>query len=368
MSDVPVLSRAPEVVARFPSCRVLVVGDIMLDEYVFGTVGRISPEAPVPVVAVTRETKVPGGAANVALNLRGLGAGVEMAGLLGNDAAGRFVARALKGKRIGVSAAILDPDRPTTVKTRVIAHSQQVVRVDREHKFPPSRETCDALLRKALSALADVDGVVLSDYGKGALTAELVGEVTSAATRKGIFVAVDPKRSDLSFYRGCTVITPNKGEAQAALGGRELATDLDVWEAGKDLLRAGRSRAILITRGEEGMTLVERGRSACFHVPAFARQVFDVTGAGDTVIGTLAACLAAGSSMRDAAVLANLAASVVVGEVGTAPITAEKFLRAAEQRNSEQEARRSRRGGAPVRASRRRGTPTAGSTGGTAEG
>jgi D-beta-D-heptose 7-phosphate kinase/D-beta-D-heptose 1-phosphate adenosyltransferase len=157
--------------------------------------------------------------------------------------------------------------------------------------------------------------------------------VTAAANRKGIFVAVDPKQPDFSFYRGCTVITPNKGEAQAALGGRELSTDLDVWEAGKDLLRVTRSKAVLITRGEEGMTLVERGRDACFHVPAFARQVFDVTGAGDTVIGTLAACLAAGSSMREAAVLANVAASVVVGEVGTAPITAEKLLRAVEMRD-----------------------------------
>ncbi len=354
MSDAGILFRAAEVVGRFPSRRVLVVGDIMLDEYVFGTVGRISPEAPVPVVAVTRETKVPGGAANVAFNLRGLGAGVEMAGLLGDDAEGRFVARMLKGKRVGAEAVVVDPGRPTIVKTRVIAHSQQVVRVDRERKSPPSR----ALLRKALAGLAGVDGVVFSDYRKGALSGELVREVTAAASRKGIFVAVDPKRSDFSFYRGCTVITPNKGEAQAALGGRDLATDLDVWEAGKVLLRSCRSKAVLITRGEEGMTLVERGRSACFHVPAFARQVFDVTGAGDTVIGTLAACLAAGATMREAAVLANVAASVVVGEVGTAPITAEKLLRAVKLHNSEQEVRRSRRrGGAPQYELRIAGVP-----------
>ena len=332
MSDDAARSRVAEVAARFPSCRVLVVGDIMLDEYVFGTVRRISPEAPVPVVAVTRETKVPGGAANVALNLCGLRVGVEMAGLLGDDAAGRLVARMLKGKRIGVAAAVADPDRPTTVKTRVIAHSQQVVRVDRERMAPPSQHTCDTLLRKVLAALAGVDGVVFSDYRKGTLTEELVREVTAAANRKGIFVAVDPKQPDFSFYLGCTVITPNKGEAQSALGGRDLSTDLDVWEAGKDLLRVTRSKAVLITRGEEGMTLVERGRDACFHVPAFARQVFDVTGAGDTVIGTLAACLAAGSSMREAAVFANVAASVVVGEVGTAPITTEKLLRAVEMR------------------------------------
>jgi rfaE bifunctional protein kinase chain/domain len=335
MSDLGILSRAEDLVGRFPSRRILVVGDIMLDEYIFGTVGRISPEAPVPVVAVTREMKVPGGAANVAFNLRGLKAGVEMAGLLGGDPEGRLVARMLKEKRVGIDALVVDPDRPTIVKSRVIAHSQQVVRVDREGNGPPSRKTSDELLRKVLSALEGVDGVIFSDYRKGALTAELVGEVTAEANRKGIFVAVDPKRTDFSFYRGCTVITPNKGEAQAALGGRDLATDLDVWEGGRDLLRSARSKAILITRGEEGMTLVERGRNACFHIPAFAREVFDVTGAGDTVIGTLAACLAAGGTMREAAILANVAASVVVGEVGTAPITVEKLLRAAESHDRE---------------------------------
>jgi len=319
---------AAERVARFPDCRVLVVGDIMLDEYVFGTVGRISPEAPVPVVVVMRDARVPGGAANVALNLAGLRVAVEMAGLVGNDAAGRQVARALRARRIGVSAVVPDPDRPTTVKTRVIAHSQQVVRVDREINALPVRRTQDALLRKVLAALARVDGVVFSDYRKGALSPELIREVTGAARARGLFVAVDPKQSDFGCYRGCTLITPNKMEAQAALGGRELRSDLDVWRGGKELLRKTASQAVLVTRGEEGMTLVERGRKASFHIPALAREVFDVTGAGDTVIGTLAACLAAGASLREAAVLANLAASVVVGEVGTSPITVEKLLRA----------------------------------------
>ncbi len=315
-------------VATFPACRILVVGDIMLDEYVFGTVGRISPEAPVPVVAVTRDARVPGGAANVALNLAGLKASVEMAGLVGNDPAGRYVTRVLRGRGIGVSAIVQDPDRPTTVKTRVIAHSQQVVRVDREKKAPPSRRTHEALIRRILSLLGDVRGVVFSDYRKGTLSAELVREVTGAARGKGLFVAVDPKQTDFAWYRGCTLITPNKKEAEAALGGRELRSDLEVWEGGKELLRRAGADAVLITRGEEGMTLVERGRKECFHIPALARQVFDVTGAGDTVIGTVAACLAAGSSMREAAMLANIAASVVVGEVGTSPITAEKLLSA----------------------------------------
>jgi D-beta-D-heptose 7-phosphate kinase/D-beta-D-heptose 1-phosphate adenosyltransferase len=333
MSEAGILSRAEEVAGRIPSRRILVIGEILLDEYVFGTAGWISPEVPVPVVEVTGETKVPGGAANVAFNLRGLGAGVEMAGLLGDDAGGRFVARTLKGKRVGIEALIVDPDRITAVKTRVIAHGQLVVRVDREPGTPPSRKASDALLRKALAALAGVDGVVFSGHQKGALTEALVREVTAAANRKGIFVAVDPEWSDFTFYRGCTVFTLNKGEAQAVLGGRELATDLDVWEAGKDLLRAGRSKAVLILRGEEGMTLVERGRGACLHIPAIAPQAFDMTGARDAVIGTLAAFLAAGATMREAAMFANIAASVAAGEGGAAPITAETFLRAAEMRD-----------------------------------
>jgi D-beta-D-heptose 7-phosphate kinase/D-beta-D-heptose 1-phosphate adenosyltransferase len=338
MSDGAMLARAADLIARFPSCRLLVAGDIMLDEFVFGTVGRISPEAPVPVVAVTREERIPGGAANVARNLAGLRARVEMAGLVGGDPAGRDVSRMLKGHGIGVSAVVTDPDRPTTVKTRVIAHSQQVVRIDRERHAPPSKKTMDALTRKMLVALEGVDGVVFSDYRKGVLSADLVQEVTTAARRKGLFVSVDPKQADFSYYGVCSVITPNKGEAQAALGGRELRDDLDVWQGGRDLLRKCRAKAILITRGEEGMTLVERGRPACFHIPAVARQVFDVTGAGDTVIGTLSACLAAGAPMREAAMLSNVAASVVVGEVGTAPITAEKLLHALRVQEREREA------------------------------
>jgi D-beta-D-heptose 7-phosphate kinase/D-beta-D-heptose 1-phosphate adenosyltransferase len=328
MSDGVFTGDAGGLLARFPSCRILVVGDIMLDEYVFGTVGRISPEAPVPVVAVTRDAKVPGGAANVALNISGLKAAVEMAGLVGNDPAGRYLTQALRTRKIGVSAVVQDPDRPTTLKTRVVAHSQQVVRVDREKSGPPSRRTQDSLIRRILGLLDDVQGVVLSDYRKGTLSAELVREVTVAARKRGIFVAVDPKQADFSWYKGCTLITPNKKEAEAALGGRDLRSDLEVCEGGKELIRKTGAAAVLITRGEEGMTLVERGRKGCFHIPALARQVFDVTGAGDTVIGTLAACLAAGASMREAAMLANLAASVVVGEVGTSPITAEKLLRA----------------------------------------
>lgn len=328
MNDGGFTARALGYIERFPACRILVVGDIMLDEYIWGKVGRISPEAPVPVVAVTGDTRAAGGAANVAVNAAALRARVRIAGFLGADAAGRELARILRKNRIGVDGVVADPDRPTIVKTRVIAHQQQVVRVDRERKDPPGEPAREALRKKVRAALAEVDGVVLSDYGKGALSRELVGEIVAGAARRGVFVAVDPKQKDFAYYKGCTVITPNRAEAEAALGGREMPGDLDVWEGGRELLRKCGARAVLITRGEEGMSLVERGRRSFFHIPARARQVFDVTGAGDTVIGTLAVGLGAGAPLRDAALLANVAAGVVVGEVGTSPITAGKLARA----------------------------------------
>ncbi|MCL2102508.1 MAG: PfkB family carbohydrate kinase, partial [Syntrophorhabdaceae bacterium] len=287
---------------------------------------------PVPVVAVTREARVPGGAANVALNISGLKASVELAGIVGNDSSGRCLTRSLRGRGIGVSSIIQDRERPTTLKTRVIANSQQVVRVDREENGLLSLKTQKALITRIFALLGKVRGIVLSDYRKGVLSAELVREVIRGAREKGVFVAVDPKQTDFSWYRGCTIITPNKKEAEAALGGKEFRSDLDVCEGGRELISKTRAQAVLVTRGEEGMTLVERGRKDCFHIPAIARQVFDVTGAGDTAIGTLATCLAAGASMREAAALANIAAGVVVGEVGTSPIVAEKLLHAVRDR------------------------------------
>lgn len=332
-------ARSREWIGRFPSLRILVVGDLMLDEYLWGSVRRISPEAPVPVVAVTRETKSPGGAANVALNIAGLGARVEVAGVVGEDAPGREIARILRKQGVGVAGLVRDGRRPTTVKTRVIAHSQQVVRVDREDReFPGDgpRHALEAAVRERMNGCA---GVVLSDYRKGTLTRELVETTVAIARERGIFVAVDPKQTDFAYYRGCTLITPNRSETEAALGGKELAGDLEIGEGGKVLLRRCGAKAVLITRGEEGMTLVERGSRSVFHIPAIARQVYDVTGAGDTVIGTLAAAIGSGASMRDAALMANVAAGVVVGEVGTARITAEKLLRALALRDRERRGR-----------------------------
>jgi D-beta-D-heptose 7-phosphate kinase/D-beta-D-heptose 1-phosphate adenosyltransferase len=350
LNDGGFTARAFGYLGKFPSCRILVVGDIMLDEYVWGDVGRISPEAPVPVVAVTRDTRAVGGAGNVAVNLSGLGAVVGLAGLIGADASGREIVRLLKARRIGISGLVTDRNRPTTTKTRVIAHSQQVVRVDREKREPPDGRARDALGKSVRQAIREVDGVALSDYRKGVLSRELVEEVVAAAKRNGAFVVVDPKRTDFSFYRGCTMITPNKSETEAALGGRELSGDREIMEGGKALLRKSGAQAILITRGEEGMSLVERGRRAFFHIPARARQVFDVTGAGDTVIGTLAAGMGAGAPLRDAALLANLAAGVVVGEVGTVPITREKIARALRLYDREREIAREDRQSPGLRA------------------
>lgn len=348
MNDAGFAARALGYLGKFQSCRILVVGDIMLDEYIWGKVKRISPEAPVPVVAVTADSRMLGGAGNVAVNISGLAAGVELAGLVGVDTAGREIMRILAKHRIGASGVVSDRSRPTTTKTRVIAHHQQVVRVDREKREAPDGRAQESLRAKVRKAIRGVDGVVMSDYLKGALSRELVEDIVLAAKRNGLFVAADPKRTDISFYKGCTLITPNKAEAEAALGGRELTGDLEIREGGIALLRKSGAKAILITRGEEGMSLIERGRKAFFHIPAEARQVFDVTGAGDTVIGTLAAAMAAGAPLRDAALLANVAAGVVVGEVGTAPITAAKLARALRLIERERESAREERSGAPA--------------------
>jgi D-beta-D-heptose 7-phosphate kinase/D-beta-D-heptose 1-phosphate adenosyltransferase len=330
----------------------LIVGDVMIDEYVYGNVRRISPEAPVPVVTVQRETRVLGGSANVGVNVAGLRAKAHLAGVVGDDDAGRAVHRMLKENGIGTEGLITEPGRQTTRKTRVVAHGQQVVRVDRESGDSLMHSTAKTLADRILGLIDQVDGVILSDYRKGVITRELAAGVISAARHRGKFVAVDPKQSDFSWYGGCTVITPNKGEAEAALGGVELRGDDAFREAAHALLRKGRSHAILLTRGEEGMTLVERGTREGFHIPAQARQVFDVTGAGDTVIGTIAVALASGASLRQASLLANVAAGVVVGESGTAPITSEKLSHALRVQEMERELGREEEESRPARPGR----------------
>ena len=318
-----------DLLARFRDCPVLVVGDLMLDEFIWGSVTRISPEAPVPVVQVRERTWTAGGAANTAANVRSLGGKVSVAGVLGDDDGGKRTRQILESQGVDAAAVVADDTRPTTTKTRVVAHSQQVVRIDEEKPGAISAAVEDRLFAEILVRLPDVRGCVVSDYGKGVVTAGLCGRVIAAAADLGVPVVIDPKGTDYAKYRGATLVKPNQLEAGQVLN-RTLHTGEDVDAAGADLLQLlGPKSAVLVTRGAAGMSLFESGRDAV-HVPAQAREVYDVTGAGDTVAGTLALTLAVGGSLADACRLASLAAAVVVGKVGTATCS-EGELRAAVQ-------------------------------------
>jgi len=302
-------------VPRLADARVLVIGDVMLDRYVYGDVSRISPEAPVPVCRVTDETAMLGGAGNVVRNLAALGASVEFVAAIGHDEAGTEIRRLLV-EIAGVRAdLVVTAGRPTTVKTRYFAGIQQLLRADREATEPLAGATVDAIVANAAAALAGTDVVVLSDYGKGVLAGPLAGRLIAAAAKAGRPVIVDPKGDDFARYRGASVITPNRRELAEATR-MKAATDDEVTAAARAVIAQCGVGTVLCTRSAEGMTLVT-GESAD-HLPAEARAVFDVSGAGDTVVATVAAALGAGMALVDAARLANVAAGIVVGKVGTA--------------------------------------------------
>ncbi len=296
--------------------RVLVVGDLMLDEFLWGRVSRISPEAPVPVVEVTRQSFHLGGAGNVAANVRALGGRAALVGLVGDDAAGERVRQALREAGIEARLAVSEAGRPTTVKTRIVAHSQQVVRADREDASELTGRPAAEIRQALREELSGSDALVVSDYQKGVVSAALLRQALPLARRRRLSVLVDPKLRHFHLYRGVTLVTPNQLEAEQATGLR-LRSERDLLAAGRRILSRLRCRGALITRGEHGLTLLERGRPP-LHVKAAAREVFDVTGAGDTVIAAASLALAAGASLAEAATLANLAAGVVVGKVGTA--------------------------------------------------
>jgi rfaE bifunctional protein kinase chain/domain len=320
---------APDILAKFRGTPVLVAGDLMLDEFVWGQVSRISPEAPVPVVEVQRRTYTAGGAANTAANVGSLGGRPVVAGVVGDDADGGRVCDLLDAQGVDTAPVVRDPKNPTTTKTRVVAHGQQVVRIDNERPGPVGAEVESELGRWTAGALAAVRGCVVSDYGKGVVTPTFAGRLIDRCREAGVPVVVDPKGTDYAKYRGATLVKPNQLEAGKVLN-RDLRTDADVFRAGADLLALlGPDTAVLVTRGANGMTLFEPGRRPV-HVPTQAREVFDVTGAGDTVAGTLALALAAGASLPAACHLASLAAAVVVGKVGTATCSLDE-LRAAHQ-------------------------------------
>jgi D-beta-D-heptose 7-phosphate kinase/D-beta-D-heptose 1-phosphate adenosyltransferase len=315
-----------EIVTRFAEKRVLVVGDVMLDEYVWGKVTRISPEAPVPIVEVERKSCLAGGAANVARNLVSLGATVRLVGLVGDDAEGALLAGIFAESGIDGAGLVVDDGRPTTVKTRIVAHGQQVLRIDRESREPLAVPVRRRALAAAIELLPEVDAVVLSDYAKGLVDATVCSGVIRRASLRQMPVVVDPKGRDFSRYAGATAITPNEQEAALAAN-REIRDEPTLVEVGRALREAIGCRAVLITRGEAGMTLLEDG-SDVVHLPTFGRKVYDVTGAGDTVVSTFVLGLAAGAGLAESAYLANHAAGIVVGRLGAATVTPRELIAA----------------------------------------
>lgn len=324
----PTLSpeRARALVSQFHSISVLVAGDLMLDHFVFGRVSRISPEAPVPVVEHDHDEYRVGGAGNVAHNVRALGGRVELVGLIGRDAqAGRLRGELITGG-MGAEGLVVDPARPTTTKQRIVTtRNQQVARVDFEDDTEAAGDVERALVEHALHVLAHADVAVVSDYLKGSVTRRLVASVVDAAKARKVPVLVDPKIPHIDYYAGATVVTPNHHEAETATHMR-IRNDGDARKAAKIFLDRAGCQGVLITRGEHGMSMLNPAGEA--HYPAVAREVADVTGAGDTVIAALALGLAAGASLAEAAQLANHAAGIVVGRFGPATVSPAELMEA----------------------------------------
>ena len=323
---IPSISRArvASILAEFRHVRVAIVGDVMLDRYLFGDVERISPEAPVPIVIVENEQDVPGGAANVAANVLALGGRPSLVGIVGDDPPGEVLRRELAALAIDGDGLVAVPGRPTTSKTRILARGQQVVRIDREVTNPLPDRYRDALLAAAYRALAESDVLVLSDYAKGVLDAALIEELIKAATKRKLPIVADPKPKELPACRGATLLTPNRRELEAATGGHFTDEDSD-FEATRKRLGVDH---LLVTLGAEGMTLASAGQPIK-RAPSIAREVFDVSGAGDTVTAWMAAALGAKTAtIAEAAWLANLAAGVEVGKLGTATVSRQELLEA----------------------------------------
>ncbi|MGD9588974.1 MAG: D-glycero-beta-D-manno-heptose-7-phosphate kinase [Pyrinomonadaceae bacterium] len=312
-----------QVIERFRGVSVLVVGDLMLDRYWFGRATRISPEAPVPVVLLGSESFVPGGAGNVAANLAGLGSGVYVAGVVGDDDPGRDLRSELKARSISAECVVTADDRQTITKTRVLVKNQQIARIDDENAAPLRGDIEDELLEKIGTAMPNVGAVVLSDYAKGCLTGSLVQAVISNARSLGKPVLVDPKGRDMTKYAGATILTPNLVEALNAAG-IDGNDETMAPQAAERILSEVDLGALLITLGEHGMMLFE-GPNEPAHFPSMARQVFDVTGAGDTVMAILSASIAAGASLHEGIRLANIGAGISVEKVGTSIVDPEEM-------------------------------------------
>ena len=312
-----------KIIRGFKDKNILVIGDIILDHYIWGRVSRISPEAPVPVVEVTRESFLLGGAANVAHNIVSLGGRASVIGINGQDIAGEALRNILRQKGVNCDG-IFTENRPTTVKTRVIAHNQQVVRFDREDRKYVDGKILKGVLGYINSVLSQFDAIIVSDYQKGMISNELIRDIVKKAKPRDMFIAVDPKVGHFDFYKGVSLITPNVMEASSG-SNIEIRDDKTLLKAGRVLMKKLSCKAVLITRGEQGMSLFEKNKVT--HIPTVARKVYDVTGAGDTVISAFTLACASGANMEEAAVIANHSAGIVVAEVGTAVAAPEQLLK-----------------------------------------
>ena len=313
-----------KIVRRFKGANVMVVGDLILDEFIWGDVSRISPEAPVPVVWVKKESFMPGGASNVANNLSSLGGKVYSIGVIGDDERGAILKGCLDRKGIDTSGVLVDGTRPTTLKTRVVAGHQQVVRIDKEK----TDHLSDSMVRRMIDNIAQtmkkVDAVIIEDYGKGVITPKLLQKIVPLAKRSKKIISVDPKEAHFKYYKGITVITPNNHEASHAVG-FQITDDKTLRKAGEALLSKVGCKIALVTLGENGMAVFCKGKPMA-HIPTFAQEVFDVSGAGDTVIAAYTLGLASGGDPVKSAYIANCAAGIVVGKVGIAVVDPDELI------------------------------------------
>ncbi|MBI2619356.1 MAG: D-glycero-beta-D-manno-heptose-7-phosphate kinase [Ignavibacteriales bacterium] len=318
--------RVQSIFEGFRGKRIGVVGDLMMDRYYWGSVLRISPEAPVPVVEVESESTRLGGAANVANNVATLGGIPLMIGVIGNDPGGRLLEETARQEGFSTVGLVVDPSRPTTIKTRVIAHNQHVVRIDQEVKHDIGSKTQDAILDVLKREIDSLDAIILEDYNKGAIARDLIHAIVGLARKKRKVITVDPKFNNFFEYKDVTVFKPNRKESEEALG-RRLVDVQSIEQAGSELLRRLNAESVLLTLGEKGMSLFEQSGTVT-HVSTQAKHVADVSGAGDTVISTLTMSLVGGASIKEASTLANYAGGVVCGEVGIVPIEREVLLNA----------------------------------------
>ncbi|MEO0413730.1 MAG: PfkB family carbohydrate kinase [Verrucomicrobiota bacterium] len=324
--------------SRFAEQRILVVGDIMLDWFIWGSVSRISPEAPVPVVEVQRESRYPGGAANVARNLTPFEGNVALCGLQGRDANGSLLTATLEENAIQSDLCLILDEFPTISKTRVVARQQQVVRIDREKKFRLSDSQEDQLIQSIAEQIDQFDGMIIEDYGKGLITPRFAAKLLDLASRSDLVVTVDPNPKNPITWRGATTIKPNRPEAFASAriedenrdAGVPPLEDKPLLQVGEQLLKDWDCQSVLITLGEQGMLLFSESATP-FLIPAHAKEVFDVSGAGDTAIAIYTLALCAGLSMQDAVRVSNRASSLVVAKLGTAPVERDELLHAIQQ-------------------------------------